>query len=225
MDTVINGKKILQPQRSISGSLPEGYQLLRQLLASQKDASVVLIAVGPVTNLARLLDSQPDNYSKLSGKDLVAQKVKLLSIMGGLYSDEFDFPEWNIVQDLKAAQKVFSEWPPEIVASGLEIGNKLLYPHQSILNDFRSDHPLSVSYKIFDQMPYDRQTWDLTSVLYAIEPDKGYFNLSSKGAISIDSTSKSIFTAKEDGKHRYLLIEKDKVADTLKAIVDKVIGK
>lgn len=224
LDTIINGKKILQPQRSISDNLPEGYALLRKLLASQKDASVVFIAVGPATNLARLLESQPDDYSNLNGKDLVAQKVKRLSIMGGLYGNEFDFPEWNIVQDIKSAQKVFSEWSTEIVASGWEVGNKILYPHQSILNDFSSDHPLSISYKIYEQMPYDRQTWDLTSVLYAIEPDKGYFNLSSKGVISIDHTGKSVFTEKEDGKHRYLLIGKNDIERTLKAMVERVSG-
>lgn len=225
LDTLIDGKKILQPQRSINDSLPEGYKLLRKLLASQKDASVVFIAVGPETNLVRLLESKADEYSDLDGKALVAKKVKLLSVMGGLYGDEFDFPEWNIVQDLQAAQKVFAEWPTEIIASGWELGNKLLYPHQSILNDFESDHPLSVSYKIYETMPYDRQTWDLTSVLQAIEPDKGYFSLSPKGTITIDSVGKSIFTAKEDGKHRYMMIEKDSIDSTLKAIVNQVTGK
>lgn len=225
LDTIIDGKNILQPQRTIGDSLPEGYKLLRKLLASQKDASVVFIAVGPETNLARLLQSKADEYSDLDGKTLVAKKVKLLSVMGGLYGNEFDFPEWNIVQDLKASQMVFTEWPTEIVASGWELGNKLLYPHQSILNDFKPDHPVSVSYKIYEKMPYDRQTWDLTSVLQAIEPDKGYFSLSPKGTIVIDSIGKSIFTAKEEGKHRYMLIEKDSVDSTLKAIVNQVTGK
>ena len=224
LDTVIDGKKILQPQRSLSDSFPEGYKLLRKLLASQKDVSVVFIAVGPETNLSRLLESKADEYSDLDGKTLVAKKVKLLSVMGGLYGNEFDFPEWNIVQDLKASQKVFTEWPTEIVASGWELGNKLLYPHQSILNDFKSDHPISVSYKIYEKMPYDRQTWDLTSVLQAIEPDKGYFSLSPKGTIAIDSIGKSIFTANENGRHRYMLIEKDSLDSTLKAIVNQVTG-
>ena len=227
LDTIIDGQKILHPKRSIKDSLPEGYKLLRKLLSEQKDASVVFIAVGPETNLARLLESQPDEYSDLDGKALVAKKVKLLSVMGGLYGNEFDFPEWNIVQDLKASQTVFAEWPTEMVASGWELGNKLLYPHQSILNDFTDSykHPLCVSYKIYEQMPYDRQTWDLTSVLYAIEPDKNYFNLSPKGTIEIDSVGKSIFTPDENGKHRYMLIEKDSIQPALNALVSRVTGK
>ena len=43
-------------------------------------------------------------------------------------------------------------------------------------------------------MPYDRETWDLTSVLQAIEPDNNYFNLSEKGTITIDSIGPVSYT-------------------------------
>ena len=198
------------------------------MLASQQDSSVIFIAVGPETNLARLLKSEADEYSELDGKSLVAQKVKMLSVMGGLYGNEFDFPEWNLIQDLDAAQTVFKEWPTAVVASGWELGNKLLYPHQSILNDFPESykHPLCVSYKIYDKMPYDRQTWDLTSVLYAIEPEANHFGLSPQGTITLDSIGHSLFTPSENGKHRYLTIQGEKnIQTTLGAIVRQVTGK
>lgn len=195
LDTIIDNNKILHPKRSLKDHILEGYKLLRKLLAEQEDHSVVFIALGPETNLARLLISEADEYSELDGKALVAQKVKLLSVMGGLYGNEFDFPEWNIVNDLNAAQITFKEWPTPIIASGWELGNKIRYPHQSILNDFAGSykHPLCVSYKIYQEMPYDRETWDLTSVLQAIEPGNNYFNLSEKGTITIDSIGQSIF--------------------------------
>lgn len=195
LDTIIDNNKILHPKRSLKDHILEGYKLLRKLLAEQEDHSVVFIALGPETNLARLLISEADEYSELDGKALVAQKVKLLSVMGGLYGNEFDFPEWNIVNDLNAAQITFKEWPTPIIASGWELGNKIRYPHQSILNDFVGSykHPLCVSYKIYQEMPYDRETWDLTSVLQAIEPGNNYFNLSEKGTITIDSIGQSIF--------------------------------
>lgn len=147
--------------------------------------------------------------------------------MAGLFTDEFDFPEWNVVQDLAATQTVFANWPGQLVASGWETGNKLLYPHQSILNDFEDSykHPLCVSYKIYDKMPYDRQTWDLTSVLYAIEPDANYFELSQPGRITIDRTGKSIFTADAKGQHRYMTVSDDQADRALKALVSRVTGK
>lgn len=227
LDTLIEGKKILFPKRNIKSGLPEGYKLLRKLLASQRDHSVTIIAVGPETNIANLINSKPDEFSPLTGFELVRKKVKLLSVMGGEYSDAFDFSEWNIEQDLMAAADVFAKWPTEIVASGYEVGNKLLYPHQSILNDFKNGyrHPLCVSYKVYSKMPYDRQTWDLTSVLYAVEPDLKYFGLSDQGNIVIDGKGKSVFTARKNGKHRYLTIEDKAVARTLQALVQQVTDK
>lgn len=91
LDTIIDNNKILHPKRSLKDHILEGYKLLRKLLAEQEDHSVVFIALGPETNLARLLISEADEYSELDGKALVAQKVKLLSVMGGLYGNEFDF--------------------------------------------------------------------------------------------------------------------------------------
>ena len=34
------------------------------------------------------------------------------------------------------------------------------------------------AYRNYMKMPYDRQTWDLTAVLYGMRPDGGYFSLS-----------------------------------------------
>lgn len=227
LDTLVDGKKVLFPERTLASDIPEGYVLQRKLLAQQPDHSVVMIVVGPETNIMRLLESGPDEYSELNGLELINKKVRLLSVMGGLYGDEFDFPEWNILQDLPAAKVVFEKWPTEIVASGWELGNEMLYPHQSILNDFNDAgiHPLPISYQVYQEMPYDRQTWDLTSVLYAIEPDSGYFDLSERGKITIDAEGYSLFEAREGGLHRYLLIPDYKKKVTLKRIVDQVTGK
>ena len=228
LDTIIDNNKILHPKRSLKDHILEGYKLLRKLLAEQEDHSVVFIALGPETNLARLLISEADEYSELDGKALVAQKVKLLSVMGGLYGNEFDFPEWNIANDLNAAQITFKEWPTPIIASGWELGNKIRYPHQSILNDFAGSykHPLCVSYKIYQEMPYDRETWDLTSVLQAIEPGNNYFNLSEKGTITIDSIGQSIFSPSESGKHQYLTIQgEENIRATRNALIRQVTGK
>ncbi len=64
-----------------------------------------------------------------------------------------------------------------------------------------------MSYKTYEKMPYDRQTWDLTSVLYAIEPEKAYFDLSPKGKISIAADGRSVFEA-GNGQHQYLVFKR-----------------
>src|SRR5690606_8538388 len=51
-------------------------EMYRKLLKNQKDHSVIIISVGFSTNLARLLASEADQLSSLSGLQLVAKKVK-----------------------------------------------------------------------------------------------------------------------------------------------------
>ena len=78
LDTIIEGNKILYPQRSIKDNLPEGYKLLRKLLASQPDNSVVFIAVGPETNLSRLLRSFGRQITRCPKSEAVVRNGRTL---------------------------------------------------------------------------------------------------------------------------------------------------
>lgn len=185
--------------------------LLRNALTAQQDGNAMAILVGPATNLAELLE--------LAGaKEWIQRKVKYLSVMGGAYPVSRE-PEFNIKADIKAAQKLFAEWPTPIVASGFEVGNELRYPAASIESDFtwNSNHPVVDAYGAADKMPYDAQCWDLTSVLYAVRPDAGFFKLSEPGTISVADDGNTKFIAGEGGKHRYLILDpaqKEKIVKT-----------
>lgn len=99
---------------------PDAVALYRKILAEQPDKSVVIVVVGPERLLADLLQTGSDQYSKLSGRDLVKKKVKLLSVMGG------EFPkghEWNIKIAPDASKLIAETWPTPIVYSGFEVGN------------------------------------------------------------------------------------------------------
>lgn len=197
-------------------AFPKAVALYRKTLAAQPDHSVYIISVGFSTNLAQLLDTQPDEYSPLTGKELVAQKVKLLSTMMGHFTDP-DFTEFNVVCDIPAARKVINEWPTEIVASPFELGNAILYPGASIENDFKwtDYHPMVVGYENYLSMPYDRQTWDLTSVLYVIEKDKNFFGTSGPGRITINDNGTTNFVSDANGTHSYLKVTPEQ-ADTIR---------
>jgi len=103
-----------------------------------------MIQVGYSTNLARLLDSGADPTSALNGRDLIKQKVQLLSVMAGSFVESRfsrtmipkGSPEFNLMTDVPSAQKLFSQWPTRIVASGVEIGLGMLYPAHSIERDY-----------------------------------------------------------------------------------------
>ena len=65
-----------------------------------------------------------------------------------------------------------------MVYSGFEIGIALPYPAMSIERDYGyvPHHPLAEAYIRRNPPPHNRPTWDLTSVLYAVLPDRGYFD-------------------------------------------------
>lgn len=205
------GRKWYPRQIESGREAPEAVELLRKVLSRQPDGSVVIVQVGFSTNLARLLKSQGDSYSPLTGVELVKRKVRLLSIMAGAFTeiDGKPYREYNVIMDLDAARQVFADWPGPIVASGFEIGLAILYPAQSIEEDYRYvlHHPVAQAYCCYIKMPYDRPTWDLTSVLYAVRPERGYFDLSEPGTIQVDEAGHTIFTPQPAGPHRYLMVK------------------
>lgn len=171
------------------------------------------------TNLARLLDSAPDEISPLRGRELVARKVHLLVAMAGAFPK--GEPEFNIYQDIASAKKVFSSWPTPVVASGFEVGKAITYPASSIETHFAYaiHHPVVDAYRNFDTMPYDRPTWDLTAVLYAVRPHEGYFHISKPGEIEVKNDGKTAFHANKAGKHYYLKVDKEQCRRIKEAFV------
>src|SRR5262249_29546666 len=111
------------PSRLRSGkNAPDATTIYRQALSRQPDYSVTISATGPLATLARLLDSPADGASPLAGRDLVARKVALLSVMGGRYPEG---KEWNFEQDPAAAARIVRDWPAPILFSGFEIGARI----------------------------------------------------------------------------------------------------
>lgn len=188
-------------------ALPDAVDLYRQILSSQPDQSVTIASVGFSTNLVLLLDSPADKWSPLSGKELVAQKVKLLSVMAGGFTEEHN-PEYNVYVDIPSASKVFGEWPSEVVFSPWEVGDAVRYPAASIENDFswaEPAHPMAEAYKFYGDMPFDRPSWDPTAVLYAVE-GADWYNVSDYGTVSVDDKGATFFTPSEDGTRRFLSV-------------------
>jgi len=69
------------------------------------------------------------------------------------------------------------------------------------------------------KMPYDRETWDLTAVLYAVRPDRGYFGLSEPGRITVDDQQITRFSEVPNGRHRYLTVTPEQVTRVKESLV------
>ena len=185
--------------------------LLRTTLAAQPDRSVVIVQVGFSTNLARLLESPADASSPQNGRELVERKVKLLSLMAGAF-EPIDgnrrYVEYNVVKDIASARVLADRWPTPMVYSGFEIGIALPYPAVSIERDFGyvRHHPVAEAYIRRNPPPHNRPTWDLTSVLYAVCPDRGYFDVSPPGTVTVEPDGFTIFNQSAQGNRRYLIL-------------------
>lgn len=220
----LDGNSLRFPHDLKSGTqAPEAVALLRHTLTNAKDGTVVIVQVGFSTNLARLLASKADDISDLTGVELVRKKVRLLSVMAGAFGDSPKTApaEYNVKLDIPSAQAVVSDWPTPIVFSGFEVGLAVPYPAQSIERDFGyvAHHPLAEAYVLYNPPPHNRPTWDLTSVLYAVRPDRGYFDLSPPGRVRVTDAGVTSFEPDATGTRRYLILRPDQRSRVAEALV------
>lgn len=190
------------PHRLKSGNdAPEAVALLTKVLAEQPDHSVTIAQIGFSTNLARLVKSP-------GGRDLVARKVKLLCLMAGNFGPKPE-PEYNIYTDAAAAKDLLAEWPTEMVFSGFEIGITVMFPYADIERNFAytANHPVVTAFKAFAKPGEDRANYDSTAVLEAIRGDRGYFELSQPGRVSLGEKNLTVFTPDPQGKCRYMILK------------------
>lgn len=229
LSQILDDGEMRYPHDLLSGNdAPDAVSVLRTVLSQAEDGSVVIAQVGFSTNLTNLLASQPDDISELDGRKLIKSKVRLLSIMAGAFApipnkegQPGDHLEYNVVKDLPASQKLAEQWPTPIVWSGFEIGLNLAYPHVSIEQDYNyvDHHPLKEAYYHYIKPPHNRPTWDLTAVLYAVRPDREYFDLSQQGEVTVDKKGYTTFQAAENGRDRYLIIRDAQKQRTTEALV------
>jgi hypothetical protein len=187
---------------SITGlvNTAESWVLIRNLLLAQHDGNAAIVLAGQATGLVRILDLHG------SGPQITAKCRQLVVAAGALPAGP---AESSIKSDVAAARRLFAEWPTPIVMVGTEVGDALPYPAASIEKDFAWSpaHPVVEAYRAFRPMPYDAPAPALAAVLYAAQPDEGYFTLSPPGTISVLDDGRTRFAPQADGKHRYLIVD------------------
>lgn len=217
------GKNLFKESKNDHAVLMQSHDLYRKVLSEQPDTSVTIISVGFSTNLARLLESSADQYSPFTGKELIKKKVKLLSVMGGSFG-ESKRKEFNIINDVVSAQTVFDKWPTRIILSPFEVGQKILFPAKAIEENFSwaNQHPLVYAYHNYRPMPYDRPTWDLTSVLVVAKPKGDYFHFSESGLISVTEKGYTNFEPKKKGRDIVLSVDSVQAVNIKNYFIDLI---
>lgn len=185
-------------------SLPDGWQLYRRLLADQPDGSVSICCIGYLACLAQLLQSGADDYSPLSGIELVRQKVKCLYLQGGAFADSSKV-SYNFSQGKDFAQTVFSLWPSDvdIIFSPGEVGASIEYAPDQVIADisWTDYHPVKQVYMTCN-CNTGQKMWDPLVVINAVEGN-ALFTLSERGTVTLTPEAVTLFTPTPNGNCRY----------------------
>lgn len=196
--------------------VPDAVELYRKILAKQPDNSVTIITVGFLTNISNLLQSKADNYSSLSGKELVKKKVKNLVSMAGKFPSGKEF---NIEKDAAAAKYVFENWEKPVLFSGFEIGEKIKTGLPLVKNKEIKNSPVKDVFALCLPMAKEdnkgRMSWDQTAVLVAIAGYKPYYTLKA-GTMQVAEDGSN--TWNEKGENHHYLVEARPPAEEEKII-------
>jgi hypothetical protein len=154
---------------------PVAVDLYRQTLAAQPDKSVVIVTAGYLDNLHELMLSGPDQYSPLTGMELITQKVKLWACAGGGYPGPWG--EFNFTVSPAAAEYVVNNWPVAMSAVGFDLGNPVMtglyLPSTPVTNPIRRVY---VDIKKTEQgtaPAYPHPTWTQQIMYYTLRGAEG----------------------------------------------------
>ena len=183
---------------------PDAVQVYRQVLSAQPDSSVTIVTVGFLTNMRNLMESKPDERSPLSGRELVAQKVKQWVAMAGKFPEGVEF---NVEKDSTASQVAIDEWPTPVLFSGFEIGEKVLTGLR-LIEEGNPESPVQKVYAI--SIPMDendkngRMSWDQTAVLVAVRGAEPYYEVE-RGKFITRADGSNAWQDDPSGPHRKLV--------------------
>jgi hypothetical protein len=142
---------------------PNAVDIYENILSEQDDNSVTIVSIGFLTNLADLLKTE-------NGKKLVAQKVKLISIMGGRYpsGEEYNFNFDGTAKDTICFMENCPKNVP-LIFTGFEFGIGVITGKQY---KNAPDSPMRRAYELaYDSINVGRPSWDQIALLYGARGD------------------------------------------------------
>ena len=205
-------------------------ELYRKVLSKQDDKSVTIVVVGPLKNIMDLLQSPADNYSPLSGKELIEQKVKKFVIMGGHFPEGKN--EWNFNGNMPGVTRyVLENLMVPIVFSGFEIGAQI--KTGSAINEIDPNSPLYLGWMCFSENAswmkqyfkgkiLSNASYDETAVLYAVRGGLGkYWDKVDGGRCVAKENGDNSWVSGEVTNHSYLVLKQspEEMAQLIESIM------
>ena len=178
--------------------------VLRRALSESYE--VTLLAVGPMTNVAALLKSEPDEISTLDGISLVRERCKKLVLMAGDFRS--GNPEWNVKLDIRAMKTVVADCPVPIYILPWECGNDMI-SGAHLLDSAYPENPLSLSFRLFPGVKNlgGRHSWDPAAAVFAVLGEGDLFSLSEPMTVSVADNGATSATPDARGMHRIISVK------------------
>jgi inosine-uridine nucleoside N-ribohydrolase len=181
---------------------PDAVDLYRRLLGDAADRSVTIVSIGFLSNLADLLADEAD-------RELVARKVRGITIMGGAYpaGKEYNFQFAGTGPTTKA---VIAAWPDRVPMTfvGYELG-ELVVTGKGYANT--PDSPMRRAYQLaYDSIHQGRPSWDQVAVFHAVRGlhhDGHTWFRAIHGQNGIADDGSNVWTTDPASPHAYLELE------------------
>jgi hypothetical protein len=202
---------------------PDAVELYRKILASEADSSVVVLTVGYMSNIETLLKSGPDQFSELSGNELVKKKVRVWICMGGNFPVDPAKDNVNFTRDAPAAVYAINNWPGKIVFAGREIGHNIFIGER--LRSTPLSNPVRRAYELHREKAntgnWNHHTADPWAVLLAIRGLADYWDLEEDGYIDLKEDCSFEWKKKPGARQGYILqkMERTKLGNIMEELL------
>jgi hypothetical protein len=191
-------------------------RVFRRALAGRPDGTVAMVEAGYSGNLSDLLDSPGDSISPLTGRELVARKVRVLVIMGGGYPSRDG--ENNLRGDFASAQQVADDWPTRIVWSGYEVGDPI-HTGDTISTTHPASSPVRIAYESYVGPRKWIPSYDLTAVYHAIRPNDSSLGLVGPGRNRVTDSGGNQFTSGSGNQWYLRLNHRQRLEDSIESLL------
>ena len=181
----------------------DSVEFYKKLLTNAKDDSITVITIGTFTNIASILNEEPDLFNR---------KVHSIVSMAG------EFPsgrEFNVYSDPISAATVLEKYEKQIVFSPFRIGEEV---YTGFKEEKENNPVFDAYYNYMDKkIPCLRDSWDLTTVQYAFEGNGEFYSLTKPMKVTVDNNGKMFSQKDKYGKHYFIIqkAENDEIAEYL----------
>ena len=209
------------------GHYVDSVRLARRVLA-EADSKITVVSTGPLTTLARLLQSGADEFSPLSGIELVREKVSAAYCMAGTFPQQWPeskgHVEWNILCDVPSTRCVCEFWPTEMFFCSFEIGAPMI-TCKKLQAEGRIDNPVRTCFEVWHRQDgkVGRSSWDPATMLCAVRPGADYWSLSPRGTITVEETGLTELVPDEYGKHRFLI--ENRPVQEVETVIEEILNR